>query len=550
MSSSSVSQLDIQSEKLVDWLTSRGQLQADWLGQLKSVQAKVKSTLNNPTAYGLPTETQRALEEAGGDYWACCQALDTLSANILRQRGLTPADAGKLKNFFGSYTDAPLKALAALVALYRKQNLFLAESSRQLTQAVAYDIPQLKALVKTNTKQNEDLVRKIAEESKAARDLKARAQQQLKENWRITTVADLEKQLKKRAEEDVPELINAVLTATKEAKFGEAIEYYREFVQYCQRDEAADGAKKQSSAPSSPVFPTLTAVCDSDLLPERAATSIEEPTVTAAPESTSVSSGGIEWDISVEGAGESAAINWDITSEPAEAAAAGGGAGGIDWGEDGTVEAAPAEINWDIEIAESGADAAASPSLSTASSSTVASLSSSSPSSSLESDSTRHAFLSELQELESFLVERVHELATADDLSAAAFTGQGVPHRLALQSHQTSQSYLASVRVALVALRAPRLTQLLLVRTSKRYVERVLAGIRQQQASVERLERAAVEHEARRAELARVTARSSHELSQILEKTRATKKRVEVEIAKLFQNRPVHIVGEINQMLQ
>jgi hypothetical protein len=144
--------------------------------------------------------------------------LESVSSSILAQRGLAPSDVGKLKNFFGSYTDAPLKALAALIALYRKNNLFLAEGARCLIQAVNYDIPQLRKLIQTNTKQNEDLIRKIGEETRAARDLKARAQQQLKENWRLNFVdADLTHQLKKRAEEDVPPLINAVITATKES---------------------------------------------------------------------------------------------------------------------------------------------------------------------------------------------------------------------------------------------------------------------------------------------------------------------------------------------
>jgi hypothetical protein len=553
--SDSVQHLDIQSEKLIDWLTSRGQLQGDWLTQLKSVQSKVKSTLANPAAYSLPIDIQRTMEESGANFWACQDGLDQLSTTILKERGLQPSESGKLKNFFGSYSDPPLKALAALIALYRKNNLFLAESARLMTQAVSYDIPQLKALVKTNTKQNEDLVRKMAEESKAARDLRAKQTQQLRENWRLSSLNDLERQLKKRAEDDVPELINAVIKSTKEAKFGEAMEYYREFVKYSLQDDAAkksSTAAAAAAAASATMFPTLTSVRESDLLPERSSSSLlSEPTVTSVESTSSISSGGIEWDISVEGAGESASaggatINWDITSEPVAATAASSGSGGIDWGEDGTVEAAPAEINWDIEVAEAGSAAspAASPALSASTSTSATSFSS------LESDSVRHSFLTELLDLESFLISRTAEQTTSDDLSAAAFSGKGVPHILALQSLQTSQGYLTSVRAVLDAFRAPRLTQLLLIRTSKRYLERIVSGIRQQSASIDRLERAAVEHEARRAELSRVTSRSSHELKQIVARTKDIKKRAEAEISKLFQNRPVHIVGEINQMLQ
>jgi hypothetical protein len=155
-----------------------------------------------------------------------------------------------------------------------------------------------------------------------------------------------------------------------------------------------------------------------------------------------VESGGIDWGIEVEGAGEAsgsaATIDWGITSE--EPAPTAGGT--IDWVENSAVATdAPSAINWDIETTESGSvdDAAlsSSPSLSTPSSSA-------SSVSTLESDSVRHSFLGVLQELEAFLAERAHDHATIDDLAAAAFEGQGVLHILALQSQQTTQTYLVS----------------------------------------------------------------------------------------------------------
>lgn len=56
--------------------------------------------------------------------------------------------------------------------------------------------------------------------------------------------------------------------------------------------------------------------------------------------------------------------------------------------------------------------------------------------------------------------------------------------------------------------------------------------------------------QSRRGELARITSRSSHELSTLVAQCRTLKKHMESEISALFQNRPVHIVGEINQILQ
>lgn len=155
----------------------------------------------------------------GLTYWSCAEALDSLSTSILVSRGLQPTETGKLKNFFGSYTDPPLKALAALIALYRKSNLHLAEGARLMSQAVTYDVPQLRKQIQSSAKQIEDLGRKIGEESRSARELQSRALAQLKQQWGVAYFADaatLSKQIKKRAEEDVPQLINDVMQATKE----------------------------------------------------------------------------------------------------------------------------------------------------------------------------------------------------------------------------------------------------------------------------------------------------------------------------------------------
>lgn len=186
------------------------------------------------------------MEEQGLTYWSCLTALDTLSSSLLTSRGYSPNDIGKLKNFFGSYQDPPLKALEALIKLYRKQNLFLAEGARTLIQAVAYDIPQLKKLIQTNTKQNEDLLRKVSDEQRSSRELRLRLFKQLEENWKIKLIQQqqnlnmltneyLIRQLKKRAEEDVPELINQVITKAKESDTHTHTHLGRETIAMCVR---------------------------------------------------------------------------------------------------------------------------------------------------------------------------------------------------------------------------------------------------------------------------------------------------------------------------
>lgn len=238
-----------------------------------------------------------------------------------------------------------------------------------------------------------------------------------------------------------------VVLSVVSAKFGDAIEYYREFVRFC-----LDSPSDSTAAP----LPTLAAVRASPLLTLAAKAAALDAaagasTRTSSTDASSVS-GGIDWGIEVEGAGEAtaASIDWDITAEASGEAAPAADAGGIDWGDADGAAATSADggIDWGIETTESGesaeshAAAAASPSASPDSSSPVAT-----PADSLESDALRQRFLSELLELESFLVERLAEqnaAAGADDLAAAAFSGPHVPHILTLQSAQHTQAYLVT----------------------------------------------------------------------------------------------------------
>lgn len=523
----------------------------------------------------------------GMTYWSLLSGLDLLSSQLLVSRGHSASDVGKLKNFFGRYSDSNLKALAALVALYRDGNLFLAEGARILSQSVKYDIPLLKKSLASNLKMNEDLRTKISEESRSCREARKRLTDSLASTWHIHSLtlspAALEAQIRSRAETELPVLLNDLITQTQQSKFAEAIEYYEQFVKFClQAQSEGAAASSSSSGATEAAFPSLRALRAGELMPLVSASS-ESPSASAAAPAAA-SEGGIDWGISVDGSGDAAGgaaatgeIDWGITTDGAghDGSATTVTAGSIDWGDDSSSvpaadgAAAGASIDWDIETTEAGEDSAsttstaealtaASPSHSTASSAVAsgsASAAAAAPTSLLH-DAFRHAVLAELLELESFLSERSSDLSSSgssssgDEASQAAFAVAGVPHILSLQSTQSVAGYLSAVRGALTALRASRLTQLLMVRSSRRFIDRLVAGIRQQLQAIERMDRASVAHEARRIELNKATQKASHELHQLLAQCRTLKSQMEGEISRLFQNRPVHLVGEINQMLQ
>lgn len=232
-------------------------------------------------------------------------------------------------------------------------------------------------------------------------------------------------------------------------KFGDALDYYREFVRWTLGEAGSTAA--------APPLPTLAAVRAGPLLDLPATTTDSDAAVSA---SASASSDGIDWDISVEGAGEaSSSIDWDITTEASGEATSGDASGGIDWGDADSAGAASADggINWDIETTGSGEAAAASSSAADASPPTASPAAAAARADSLESSDLRQLFLSELLELEAFLVERLSDQSGgsstgagvgsaggADDLTAAAFSGTNVPHILTLQAAHHTQAYLVS----------------------------------------------------------------------------------------------------------
>lgn len=93
-----------------------------------------------------------------------------------------------------------------------------------------------------------------------------------------------------------------------------------------------------------------------------------------------------------------------------------------------------------------------------------------------------------------------------------------------------------------------RVQQLLLIRQSPSYVDRLVAQLQQCITAAERLESGAHDKARTRADLHGTIGRESRKLKQVLEDTRVLKARVEQAIGALFDGRRINIVGEINAL--
>lgn len=117
-------------EKLLDWLISRRHCQKDWQKNVLVIREKIKHAILD-----MP-ESEEVLQLLQGTYinFFHCQRI----IEILRE---TEKDS---KNFLGFYSSQRMKDWQEIESLYKKNNVYLAESAQILQRLVQYEIPAQK----------------------------------------------------------------------------------------------------------------------------------------------------------------------------------------------------------------------------------------------------------------------------------------------------------------------------------------------------------------------------------------------------------------------
>ncbi|KAH9095951.1 hypothetical protein Ae201684P_010159 [Aphanomyces euteiches] len=404
-------------------------------------------------------------------------------------RFLENSDEGQARNFFGQYTSPLLKAWLAIVSTYEKNNVYAAEIARFLQQNALFDIPALKKSILKNEKHIADNNRKIAEHTKSI----AEAKRKLAQSCADLRISGQDFRLELQAlVYELPFLFRDIATLLCDDALAEVCRYHDDLQQYLfssvpegnkPRFEALD-ALRNSSFDSSPVEQVVNAI------------NFEEAVE-------------IKWE--------------DETTSPNP-----GDDSGIDWGITESTD-----IEWDISTTNAPVHCAPS---------------SSGPSTKVElllESQFRIRITNELIELRAFLAQRKLELKSDDVAFANQFQICGP--LLSQQSIKTIDKYISSVDSAIVLLLSDkRLQQLLLIKSSPRYLDRLVTQLEMQRLRSEKLTTQIRSLEDKNADLQATNAATHPQIKELVAKAKELQAQLETALSPLFKGNKVSIIGEIN----
>lgn len=165
----------------------------------------------------------------------------------------------------------------------------------------------------------------------------------------------------------------------------------------------------------------------------------------------------------------------------------------------------------------------------------------------LDSTDTRNKVVDELMELESFLEQRVTELSgdsSSDDVVATAIM-QIAPASIHVDVSRLNVM-LADVSGVREHLTSPHMRDLILIRSSPRYVDRLTANLHKLTSDADKMMSLSRLMSTRHSEAVDEQRQLEPQLDLLRQKTKELQKQIEGEISKRYKNRQVNIMGEIN----
>ncbi|KAJ3662318.1 hypothetical protein Zmor_006673 [Zophobas morio] len=505
--------IDINNNKLLDWLISRRHVNKDWQNSILQIREKINNAIQDMPAH---EGIIKLLSGQHINYFHCLKIID-----ILKE---TEADT---KNLFGRYGSQRMKDWQNIVSSYQKDNIYLAEAAQILIRNVSYEIPSLK-------KQTAKLEQSITESEKKIRDYSKNEALAIKEfNTSCEQLGIAGKNIKSELLSLLNELTAIYEVAAEKIKIvNPAIELYEEFNKFLSaRSSNAD------------VVPLLKFVIENGNVTTYQYTYGEKPLkiemegdnsdkntveeLNDAEEQIDFGDNEIDFgDISVEN------NDFDFGEQPK-----------IDWGgTPSTDEEFEIVSHTDVEVSleesgivveKSGMDGGIAKGTEAL---TV-----------LDNPKTRDQIINELMELEAFLKMRLFELFSDSDILAMSQM-QNAPPMLQMQTIESVTLMNDCVNVALSEFMNKRILHLHNIKHSPKYVDILTSSLKQKLAVAERMKQSISILEDQIKKYKSEIRSFEPAIKLLIDKTKQLQKEVQEDISKRYKGRVVNIVGGVNML--
>ncbi|KAF0287766.1 CDK5 regulatory subunit-associated protein 3 [Amphibalanus amphitrite] len=509
--------IDIHTNKLLDWLVSRRHCEKNWQEAVLAIREKISHAIQDMPEH---PEIVRLLSGSHINYYHCLKIVD-----ILKE---TEKDS---KNLFGFYGSQRMKDWQEVVKLYANKNVGLAEASQALVRNVNYEIPGIK-------KQIAKLEQMQTDCDKRAQDYQ-RNSKMMREQYEASCRQLGLQGVRLKTEivhllDELPQVYGEIVEKARTLR--ETMAYHVAFVTFVNPSVAVDQ-----------LLPTL-----HFLVEHGDVTTYQwrygEPPLRVEPPPPAVDLS----DDQPTDAGQGDEIDF-------------GDGAGIDFGDSGEIDfgdevAADAvgDIDWGgIEVADVAAPEGDAPVDLSAAGVADITIEGSGMEGGVARDSealtlldnphTRTLIVNDLMELETFLAQRVAEMSDSrEDGMVSMSTMQAAPQSVQLQTVDSVSAFRAATRAVLDSLNTVKLQHLFLVKSSPRYVDRLVGSLKQKLEVSEKMAASVDAVKERKKAAAEEAAQLQPKLKLIVEKTRELQTQIENSISEKYKGRSVNLMGGIN----